>query len=73
MHFFKKQSSKVQNKLNWSLQLIATLERIPIKYFKRSEQLDLAECLVEPIRQKYKDSNNSTDIYELWTVLEERE
>jgi hypothetical protein len=33
--------------------------------------LDLAKCLIEPIKQKYKDSNDSADIYELWTVLEE--
>lgn len=35
--------------------------------------LDLTKCLLEPTKQKYKDSNDSTDIYELWTVLEERE
>ena len=35
--------------------------------------LDLTKCLVEPTKQKYKDSNDSTDVYELWTVLEERE
>ena len=35
--------------------------------------LDLTKCLIEPTKQKYKDSNDSTDIYELWTVLEERE
>lgn len=33
--------------------------------------LDLTKCLIEPTRQKYKNSNASTDIYELWTVLEE--
>lgn len=27
-------------------------------------------CLVEPTRQKYKDSNDSTEIYEQWTGLE---
>jgi len=35
--------------------------------------LDLTKCLIEPTRQKYKSSNDSTDIYELWTVLEESE
>jgi hypothetical protein len=35
--------------------------------------LDLTKCLIEPTKQKYKGSNDSTDIYELWTVLEESE
>ncbi len=35
--------------------------------------LDLTTCLIEPIKQKYKESNDSTDTYELWTVLEELE
>ncbi|MEO7044937.1 MAG: hypothetical protein ABI091_06485 [Ferruginibacter sp.] len=35
--------------------------------------LDLTRCLIEPIKQKYKDFNEATDIYELWTVFEERE
>jgi len=35
--FFNKQSSKVQKKLNWTLQLITTLEQIPVKYFKYLE------------------------------------
>ena len=35
--------------------------------------LDLTKCLIKPTRQKYKNANDSTDIYELWTVLEETE
>lgn len=35
--------------------------------------LDLTKCLIEPVKQKYKDSNDASDIYELWTVLEEQE
>ena len=35
--------------------------------------LDLTKCLIEPIKQKYKNANDLTDIYELWTVLEENE
>ena len=35
--------------------------------------LDLTKCLIKPSRQKYKNANDSTDIYELWTVLEETE
>ena len=33
--------------------------------------LDMTVCLIEPIKQKYKNSNDATEIYELWTVLEE--
>ena len=35
--------------------------------------LDLTKCLIEPTKQKYKNANDSTDTYELWTVLEENE
>ncbi|MBF0598403.1 hypothetical protein [Faecalibacter rhinopitheci] len=35
--------------------------------------LDLTKCLIEPTKQNYKNSNYSTDVYELWTVLEENE
>jgi len=35
--FFDKQTLKVQKKLNWTLQLVSTLEQIPIKYFKHLE------------------------------------
>lgn len=35
--------------------------------------LDLTKCLVEPTKQKYKEANDSTDVYKLWTVLEERD
>ena len=35
--------------------------------------LDLTKCLIEPVKQEYKDSNDSTEMYELWTVLEETE
>jgi hypothetical protein len=35
--------------------------------------LDLSKCLIEPIKEKYKDSNDATEVYELWTVLEERD
>lgn len=37
LDFYKKQHSGVQKKLDWTLQLIASLERIPVKYFKRLE------------------------------------
>ena len=35
--------------------------------------LDLTKCLIEPVKQKYKDSNEASEVYELWTVLEETE
>lgn len=35
--------------------------------------LDLTKCLMDPIKQKYKSSNDSIETYELWTVLEETE
>lgn len=34
--------------------------------------LDLTQCIIEPVKQKYKDSNDSVETYELWTVFEER-
>lgn len=37
LDFFNKQSPNVQKKLNWTLQLVASLEQIPIKYFKHLE------------------------------------
>lgn len=35
--------------------------------------LDLTKCLIEPTKQKYKSANDSTETYDLWTVLEENE
>lgn len=34
LDFFRALDSKVQQKFNWTLKLIATVERIPGKYFK---------------------------------------
>lgn len=34
LDFFEKLKPEVQKKFNWTLQLIATLERVPEKYFK---------------------------------------
>ncbi len=34
LEFFNKLRPEVQKKFNWTLQLIATLDRIPEKYFK---------------------------------------
>lgn len=33
--------------------------------------LDLTICLIEPLKQKYKDCIDSKRTYEMWTVLEE--
>lgn len=34
LDFFEEQTPAVQKKLNWTLQLIASLEKVPVKYFK---------------------------------------
>ena len=34
LDFFEKQRPEVQIKLNWTLKLIASIERVPEKYFK---------------------------------------
>src|SRR5690554_1560938 len=33
--------------------------------------LDLTDCLIEPLKEKYKSSTDETITLELWTVLEE--
>jgi phage-related protein len=48
LDFFNRQSKEVKNKLNWTLGLIASLDRIPIKYFKHIEGFEgLYEIRVE--------------------------
>ncbi len=37
LDFYRKQRPEVQKKINWTLQLIATLDRVPEKYFKHVE------------------------------------
>jgi len=34
LDFFNKQKPDVQKKFNWTLQLLATIDRVPEKYFK---------------------------------------
>lgn len=34
LEFFEKLKSEVKKKFNWTLQLIATIDRVPEKYFK---------------------------------------
>lgn len=37
LDFFNTFDSKVKKKFNWTLKLIATVEKVPIKYFKHIE------------------------------------
>jgi phage-related protein len=37
LDFFRMQSPEVKEKLNWTMGLIETLERIPVKFFKHIE------------------------------------
>lgn len=37
MDFFNTLDDEVKKKFNWTLKLIATVERIPVKYFKHIE------------------------------------
>jgi len=48
LNFFDKLKPEVKKKLNWTLQLVATLERLPEKYFKHlSGTTGLYEIRVE--------------------------
>ena len=37
LEFFHKQTKEVQKKFNWTLELIATIDRVPAKYFQHME------------------------------------
>ena len=48
LDFFEKQTKDVQNKFNWTMELIAIIDRIPTKYFQHMEGTDgLYEIRVE--------------------------
>ena len=48
LDFFEKQTKDVQKKFNWTLQLIATIDRVPSKYFQHMEGTEgLYEIRVE--------------------------
>ncbi len=48
LDFFNKQNEEVQNKFNWTLELIATINRVPKKYFQHMEgTVGLFEIRVE--------------------------
>jgi phage-related protein len=40
LDFYKEQTDSVRLKLNWTLSLIATQERVPVKFFKHLEGTD---------------------------------
>jgi phage-related protein len=48
LEFFETLKPEVKKKLNWTLQLIASIDQVPIKYFKHLSQSDgLYEIRVE--------------------------
>ncbi len=48
LNFFNKLKPEVKKKVNWTLQLIATIERVPEKYFKHiAGSTELYEVRVE--------------------------
>lgn len=48
LDFFEKQSKDVQKKFNWTLQLIASIDRVPVKYLQHMEGTEgLYEVRVE--------------------------
>jgi len=44
--FYNKQNQRVQDKINWTIRLIQTLERIPEKYFKHINGTTLYEMRI---------------------------
>lgn len=55
LDFFEKQTKDVQKKFNWTLQLIATIERVPAKYFQHMEGTEgLYEVRVEVSSNIYR-------------------
>ena len=48
LDFYSKLKPEVQKKFNWTIQLLITLERVPVKYFKHLEDSNgLFEIRVE--------------------------
>jgi phage-related protein len=55
LDFFNKLNDNTKKKFNWTLKLIATLERIPDKYFKHLKRTDgLYEIRVESSGNIYR-------------------
>ena len=62
MDFFNNLKPEVQRKFNWTLKLIGTIDRIPIKYFKYLENTSgIFEVRVEV----------GTDIYRVFSFFDE--
>ena len=62
LDFFEKQKSEVKKKLNWTLQLIATIERVPKKYFQHiTDSKGIYEVRVEV----------GSDIYRVFSFFDE--
>jgi phage-related protein len=55
LDFFERQTKEVQKKFNWTLELIATTERVPAKYFQHMEGTDsIYEIRVEVSSNIYR-------------------
>lgn len=55
LEFFGRQTKDVQKKFNWTLQLIATIERVPSKYFQHMEGTDgIYEIRVEVVSNIFR-------------------
>ena len=62
LDFFEKQKTEVTKKFNWTLQLIATIERVPQKYFKHiTDSKGIYEVRVEV----------GSDIYRVFSFFDE--
>ena len=44
--FYNKQSLKIQERINWTIKLVQTIDRIPIKYFKHIVDTSLYEMRI---------------------------
>ena len=62
LDFFEKQKTEVKKKFNWTLQLIATIEKVPQKYFKYiTDSKGIYEVRVEV----------GSDIYRVFSFFDE--
>lgn len=62
LDFFKTLKPEIQKKFNWTLQLIATIERVPLKYFKHiTDSKGIYEIRVEV----------GSDIYRVFSFFDE--
>ncbi len=52
--FYNKQNRKVKNRINWTLGIIQSLERVPEQYFKHLVGTDLYEIRVRSGRNIYR-------------------